>query len=70
MTVCNPFPLNSGFHESIIHNKPSMLNRLLDLLAQYPQLKQSVNDQNALFQVCNLGITLCLLKRRGGDVCC
>lgn len=41
---------DTGLHQAIIHNKPAILNRLLDLVAQYPQLEQSINDQNALFQ--------------------
>ena len=64
--------LYSGLHQAIIHNKPAMLNRLLDFVAQYPQLEQSVNDQNALFQVCVCVVALhtpCLLKREDCHCC-
>lgn len=40
-----------GFHHAIIHNKPSMLTRLLELLDQYPELHSNIDEQNKLFQV-------------------
>lgn len=53
VVMCS-FLFYSGFHHAIIHNNFDMLTRLLDLVAKYPHLKSSLNDQNALFQVIDL----------------
>ena len=68
MYVCALF--YSGLHQAIIHNKPTMLNRLLDFVAQYPQLEQSINDQNALFQVGGLAWVFTRACIKGGLLMC
>jgi ankyrin repeat protein len=41
---------DTGMHLAIIHSQPEMIYRLTDLITKYPQLRNTVDDQNSLYQ--------------------
>lgn len=43
---------SSGFHLSVIHNKPDILDKLLFIMSKEKTLKPVIDEQNKLYQVC------------------
>lgn len=40
-----------GFHLSVIHNKPDILDKLLFIMSKDKRLKPVIDEQNRLYQV-------------------
>ena len=50
---CSLLALCSGFHLSVIHNQPDVLDRLLFIMSKERALRSVIDEQNRLYQVRN-----------------